>query len=77
MTPHRVARLTVDARGDRIVRSDVLEHARPDYAGPTLGVLMGNELCYIANRQWERFNDGGGIDAPERPQPPLVLRLRL
>lgn len=77
VTPARVVRLVLDARGDRIARSDVLERARPDYAEPTLGVIVGRDLFYVANSQWERFRDDGGIDAPERLQEPLVLRLRL
>jgi sugar lactone lactonase YvrE len=77
VSPARVARLTLDPAGDRILRGDVLERARPDYAEPTLGVIVGDELFYVANSQWERFRDDGEIDAPERLQPPLVLRLRL
>jgi sugar lactone lactonase YvrE len=77
VTPPRVVRLVLDARGDRIVRFDVLERARPDYAEPSLGVVVGPDLFYVANSQWERFRDDGGIDAPERLQAPLVLRLRL
>ncbi|HUR93210.1 MAG TPA: hypothetical protein VMY76_01410 [Gemmatimonadales bacterium] len=77
VTPHRVVRLSLDARGDRVVRAEVLERARPDYAEPTLGVVVGRELFYIANSQWERFRDDGGVDAPERLQAPLVLRLPL
>jgi hypothetical protein len=77
VAPPRVVRLVLDARGDRVVRSDVLERARPDYAEPTLGVVVGRDLFYVANSQWERFRDDGGIDASERLQAPLVVRLRL
>ena len=75
--PHRVIRLRLDALGDRIVSVEVLERARPDYAEPTLGVVVGNALFYVANSQWERFREDGGIDAPEELRAPLVLRLRL
>jgi hypothetical protein len=77
VTPHRVVRLTLDGPGGRIVRSEVLERARPDYAEPTLGVVVGGDLYYVANSQWERFRDDGTIDTFERLQAPLVLRLRL
>jgi hypothetical protein len=40
IAPHRVVRLRLDARGDRIVSVEVLERARPDYAEPTLGVVV-------------------------------------
>jgi hypothetical protein len=75
--PYRVVRLRLDAPGDRIVSVEVLERARPDYAEPTLGVVVGDELFYVANSQWERFRADGGIDAPEELRAPLVLRLRL
>ena len=75
--PHRVVRLRLDSPGTRIVSLQVLERARPDYAEPTLGVVVGDELYYVANSQWERFREDGGIDAPEELRAPLVLRLRL
>jgi sugar lactone lactonase YvrE len=77
VTPHRVARFTLDLAGKRIESVTVLERARSDYAEPTLGVVVGNELYYVANSQWEQFRDDGGIDAPAELQSPLVLRLRL
>lgn len=77
VTPHRVVRLRLSAGGDRIAGIDVLERARPDYAEPTLGVVVDGELYYVANSQWERFREDGGMDAPDRLRPPLVLRLRL
>ncbi len=77
VTPHRVVRLRLDAAGDRVERVEVLERARPDYAEPTLGVVVGRDLYYVAASQWERFRDDGTIDAPETLRAPLVLRLRL
>jgi len=75
--PHRVVRLHLERGGDRITRAEVLERARPDYAEPTLGVMVGGALYYVANSQWERFRDDGTIDSPRRLRRPLVLRLPL
>lgn len=75
--PHRVVRLRLDAGGNRVQRVELLERARPDYAEPTLGVVVGRDLYYVAASQWEKFRDDGTIDAPETLRPPLVLRLRL
>ena len=58
------------------VDAEVLERARPDYAEPTLGVVVGRDLFYVATSQWERFRDDGTLDAPDPLQSPLVLRLR-
>ena len=60
-----------------MVALEVLERARPDYSEPTLGVVVGRDLFYIANSQWESFGEDGKIDAPGRLRPPPVLRLRL
>jgi len=75
--PHRVVRLHLERGGDRITTVEVLERARPDYAEPTLGVVVQGALYYVANSQWERFKDDGTIDSPERLRRPLVLRLPL
>ena len=77
VVPHRVVRLHLDASGNRVERAEVLERARPDYAEPTLGVVVGRDLFYVAASQWERFHADGTIDAPDTLRPPLVLRLRL
>jgi len=77
VAPDRVVRLRLDASGNRVERAEVLERARPDYAEPTLGVVVGRDLYYVAASQWERFRDDGTIEAPETLRPPLVLRLRL
>ena len=71
-------RLHLDGDGRRHrVDAEVLERARPDYAEPTLGVVVGPTLYYVANSQWERFREDGTIDTPDALRPPLVLRLPL
>ena len=77
ITPHRVARFALDPGGTGVVGAAVLERARPDYAEPTLGVVVDGALFYVANSQWEQFRDDGGIEAPAELRRPLVLRLRL
>jgi hypothetical protein len=49
----------------------------PRYAEPTLGVIVGHELCYVANSQWERFGENGYVADSSALLPPTVLRLRL
>jgi sugar lactone lactonase YvrE len=77
VTPHRVARFTLNPAGDRVVRAEVLERAHPRYDEPTLGVLVDGDLYYIANAQWERFGEDGRIAKPEALETPAVLRLGL
>jgi hypothetical protein len=75
--PYRVVRLHLGPGGERIASAEVLERARPDYAEPTLGVVVDGALYYVANSQWERFRDDGTVDSPGELQEPLVLRLPL
>jgi len=77
VTPYRVVRLHLSGDGRRIVSADVLERARPDYAEPTLGVVVGSAFYYVANSQWEHFREDGTIDAPDALRNPMVLRLPL
>ena len=77
VTPHRVVRLVLTPRGDRILRAEVLERAHPRHDEPTLGVLVGNTLFYVANSQWERFGGGGAAANADSLRRPVVLRLPL
>jgi hypothetical protein len=77
VTPHRVVQLALDAAGDSITAATVLERAHPDYAEPTLGVVVGSDLYYIARSQWERFGKDGSIAPADSLQAPVVLRLPL
>jgi sugar lactone lactonase YvrE len=77
VTPHRVVRLTLDASGQRVVRTRVLERAHPAHQEPTLGVVVGDDLYYIANSQWERYGENGQPRDPAALDPTVVLRLRL
>jgi hypothetical protein len=72
-----VVRFTLAPAGDRILESRVLERAHPRYDEPTLGVLVGEELFYVANSQWERFGPDGRIADSTALQRPVVLRLPL
>jgi sugar lactone lactonase YvrE len=75
--PHRVVRFTLAPAGDRILEARVLERAHPRYDEPTLGVLVGGDLFYVANSQWERFGPDGRIADSTALQRPVVLRLPL
>ena len=77
VTPHRVVRLTLDSRGERVIRTEVLERAHPTYDEPTLGVLAGDDLYYIADGQWERFGNDGTVTDSSTLRSTVVLRLRL
>lgn len=77
VAPHRVVRLRLTAGGDRIESAEVLDRAHPSHNEPTLGVLVGRELYYVANSQYEYFGQDGRVARPDSLRQPVVLRLRL
>jgi sugar lactone lactonase YvrE len=77
VAPHRVVRFRLSPTGDRIEAAEVLERAHPKHDEPTLGVVVGRELYYVANSQYERFGQDGRVAEPDSLRPPVVLRLRL
>jgi streptogramin lyase len=76
LPPHRVARLRMDPAGTRIMSGEILERASPHFDEPTLGVLVGSDLYYVANSQYEAFDKDGRPDEA-RLKNPVILKLRL
>jgi hypothetical protein len=77
VTPYRVVRLALDADGKRVIRSEILDRAHPAYDDPTLGVLVGGDLYYIADGQWGRFGEDGTVADSSALRSTTVLRLPL
>jgi sugar lactone lactonase YvrE len=76
--PHRVARFRLDPARERITAVDTLERRHPEFDEPTLGVLVGDEIYYVANSQAGRPKTGGAADtAGATDRSPAILRLRL
>lgn len=75
--PDRVVRLFLSADGRRALRARVLESNRPDYALPTTGVVVGDELFYVANTQIDRMGAGGQIRPGAELRDLILLRLKL
>jgi sugar lactone lactonase YvrE len=67
VNPHRIVRLRLDRAGETVIRVDVLERANPAWGEPSLGVIAGREMLYIADGQWERYGAGGAETGAARP----------
>jgi hypothetical protein len=67
----RILRLTLDAAATAITGIDVLA-AEPAMADATLGTLVGDDLVFVADGGWNRF-EPGKIDASPRPVPVLKV----
>lgn len=74
--PHRVVQLQLDDNGRRVRYARVLASALPWFDEPTLGVVIGDHFDFVANSQWDRFDDKHHLpDTGLRS--PLVLRVQL
>jgi hypothetical protein len=76
-SPDRVVRLFLSADGRRAERARVLESNRPDYSLPTTGVVVGDELFYVANTQIDKMGAGGQIQPGAKLRDLILLRLKL
>ncbi|MEP1097397.1 MAG: SMP-30/gluconolactonase/LRE family protein [Cyclobacteriaceae bacterium] len=72
-----VRRYFLDEKMEKIIRIEVLEKNHPMMIVPTTGVLVGNELFYIANAQFESFNEDGSLWPMDRLYEPVVLKVKI
>lgn len=76
VNPHRVIRLRLAEGYERIESVSVLERKNPSFEEPTLGVVVGDELYYVANSQYGAF-DENGQPRTDRLVDTVILRLRV
>lgn len=74
--PHRVVRIAVDVSAKIVRRVEILQMNHPAFNEPTLGVVVGKELFYVANSQWGSF-DKGVLWPMDKLKEPVVLKLGL
>jgi YVTN family beta-propeller protein len=75
-----VARFFLDQSLDRVERVEVVEGDHPTFLQPTTGVVVGDELYYVANSQLQHFRGLLAADGSyplERLREVVVLRARL
>jgi hypothetical protein len=75
--PHRVVRLSLSRRFDRIERLDVMEANNVMFDEPTLGVVANGWLYYIADSQWGKIDGSGKFKTPELLRDVAVLKIKL
>jgi sugar lactone lactonase YvrE len=77
VTPARVVRFTLDASGMRIVSATTLDRNWTIADEPTIGTIVGDELVYVANSQWEKYDDKGVRVPGTKLTSPVLLALQL
>ena len=73
--PHRVTAFELDDDGLSIRRGRTLAANLPEFDEPTLGVVRGDELYFVANSHWNRFDRDNRL--PEGLSGPIILKLSL
>jgi hypothetical protein len=68
--------LRLDPTAERITEGTILERANPAFDEPTLGVVVGRDLYYVANSQYGAFGEDGRPDE-SRLKDTVILKLRL
>ena len=74
ISPHRVIRLELDDKGQKILSARVLVASHPEFDEPTQGVIAGDAFHFVANSHWNRFGPDGVL-ASGPWSPPLVLSI--
>jgi hypothetical protein len=77
VNPNRLVRLRLSPDFSRVVKFETLEANNPAFDEPTLGVLLRDDLYFIANSQWGAIDEKGNLAPAEKLKDPVILKLRL
>jgi sugar lactone lactonase YvrE len=77
VAPPRVMRFRLDSSGTAITHADVIDRNVAIADEPTIGALVGDTLVYVANSQWERYDDAGARRPGTALAAPVLLALPL
>jgi DNA-binding beta-propeller fold protein YncE len=73
----RVIRFTMNAAGDALTSAEVLDENTVIADEPTIGTLLRGEFVYVANSQWDKFDDNGGRIWSKPLTAPMILGVRV
>jgi hypothetical protein len=71
----RVVVCTLNRSLDTVTSLKVMDSWHPDHDWPTLGVVVGKHFYYVANSQWNNFNNKGGVVDSAKSTPTYVLNI--
>ncbi|HYC52346.1 MAG TPA: hypothetical protein VEB19_14640 [Gemmatimonadaceae bacterium] len=75
--PARIMRFRLNGAADSVATAEVIDRNSALADEPTLGVVIGDDLYYVANSQWEKYTAAGVLRPGVILSPPVILRLRL
>lgn len=73
--PHRVVRYALGDDGMSITDCRILEASLPEFSEPTLGVPVGDTLLYVANSQWDKFDEENELPSLDQLRAPIIRRI--
>ena len=76
-TPARIVRFVLNAAGDSIVAAQTIDRNAVLAPEPTIGTMMGDRFVYVANSQWEEFDDAGHLKPGARLTRPRLVAVPL
>jgi sugar lactone lactonase YvrE len=77
IAPARIARFCLDADGGGVRRLETVDRNPALADEPTLGVVVGDSLFYVATSQWDKFDDAGARVAHSTLRSATVLGVAL
>ncbi|MCF7840466.1 MAG: hypothetical protein K9N22_06780 [Candidatus Marinimicrobia bacterium] len=75
--PHRVIKLTLGWKHNRVLSWEVLAANHPDFDEPTLGVVADGWFYFNGTSQWRFLSPAGDLVNPEAMQQPKIFRVPL
>jgi sugar lactone lactonase YvrE len=75
--PNRIIRMRLDEQGNNVTEVKVLASNLPDWDEPTLGTIVGDQLYYVANSHWPRFDAEGHLPPADELDGPRVMAVDL
>ena len=75
--PNRVMRFFLNAEGTAIESQEILAANHPDFAEPTLGMLMGDEFYFVGSSQWGAVDNDGNLVPEGELKPHIIFKLPL
>ena len=76
-SPARIVRFVLNVAGDSIVAAQTIDENPVLAPEPTIGTMMGDRFVYVANSQWEEYDDAGHLKPGARLTRPRLVAVLL
>ncbi len=77
VAPARLVRFDLEPSGERIAAVSIVDRHLPLADEPTIATRLGSDLLYVANSQWEKYDDRGRRLPGTALAPTVVLSLKI